>query len=162
MNYILQRFSDNRDCTLGLLFKEVNDGAGKRLIFQAYTLEDEYRLVKEAKETRIPAGFYELGLQPLDTPKTIQYKAKYPWFKKHIEILKVKDFKGVYIHIGNHDEDTEGCVLLGDTANNNNVATGEITTSTVAFKRFYEPVHELLESGTKVFLEIRDEKFLLK
>lgn len=162
MNFILQRFSDNRDCTLGLLFKEITDGAGKRLHFEAYVLEDEYRAVKEAKETRIPAGFYELGLQPSETPKTLQYRAKYPWFKNHIEILKVKDFKGVYIHIGNHDEDTEGCLLLGDTANNNNITTGEITTSTVAFKRFYEVVHELLSKGTKVFLTIKDEKELMK
>lgn len=162
MNYIVQRFSDNRDCTLGLLFKKITDGNGERLHFSAYVLEDEYRALKEMKETRIPAGFYELGLQTIETPKTLQYRAKYPWFKNHIEILKVKDFKGVYIHIGNHDEDTDGCLLLGDTANNNNVGVGEITTSTVAFKRFYDEVHEALVKGTKVFLEIRDEKFLLK
>lgn len=162
MNYIIQRYSDNRDCTLGILFKEIVDGNGKRLHLEAYTLEDEYRAIKQAKETRIPAGFYELGLQPSDTPKTLQYRAKYPWFKNHIEILKVKDFKGVYIHIGNHDEDTEGCILLGDTVNNNNVATGEITTSMVAFKRFYEVVHEYLSNGGKAFLTIKDEAELLK
>lgn len=162
MNYILQRFSDNRDCTLGLLFKRVTDGNGERLHFQAYTLEDEYRAVKEMKETRIPAGFYELGLQTIETPKTLQYRTKYPWFKNHIEILKVKDFKGVYIHVGNHDEDTDGCVLLGDTANNNNAGVGEITTSTVAFKRFYEGVYDALANGLKVSLEIRDENVLLK
>jgi len=162
MDFIVQRFSDNRDCTLGLLFKKIIDGNGERLHFSGYTLEDEYRAVKQMKETRIPAGFYELGLQTIETPKTLQYRAKYPWFKNHIEILKVKDFKGVYIHIGNKDEDTEGCLLLGDTANNNNVGVGEITTSTVAFKRFYDVVHEALDKGTKVFLEIRDEKFLLK
>ncbi len=162
MNFILQRFSDNRDCTLGLLFKKITDGNGERLYFQAYTLEDEYRAVKEMKETRIPSGFYELGLQLIETEKTKAYRIKYPWFKNHIEITKVANFKGVYIHIGNHDDDTDGCVLLGDTANNNNVGVGEITTSTVAFKRFYDEVHEALEKGTKVFLEIRDEKFLLK
>lgn len=162
MNYILQRFSDNRDCTLGLLFKELTDGNGKRLVFQSYTLEDEYRDVKVAKETRIPAGFYELCLQKNDTPKTLAYRAKYPWFKDHIEVTKVKGFVGVYIHIGNKDEDTEGCILLGDTANNNNITTGEISSSTVAFKRFYETVYELLSKGNKIFLEIRDEKFLLK
>jgi len=162
MNYIIQRFSDNRDCTIGLLFKKLLDGNGERLHFEGYSLEDEYRAVKEMKETRIPAGFYTLGLQAIETPKTLQYRAKYPWFKNHIEILNVPNFKGVYIHIGNKDEDTDGCILLGDTANNNNVTTGEITTSTVCFKRFYEVVHELLSKGQKVHLEIRDEKFLLK
>ena len=162
MNYILQRFSDNRDCTLGLLFKKIVYGNEFRLNFQAYTLEDEYREVKEMKETRIPSGFYELGLQSIETPKTLAYRTKYPWFKNHIEIQKVPNFKGVYIHIGNKDEDTDGCLLLGDTANNNNVAIGEITTSTVAFKRFYEVVHEALLKKEKVFLEIRDENHLLK
>lgn len=162
MNFILQRFSDNRDCTIGILFKKITDGNGDRLNLEAYTMEDEYRSVKEMKETRIPAGFYTLGIQPAETPKTLQYRTKYPWFKNHIEILNVKDFKGVYIHIGNRDEDTDGCVLLGDTVNNNNVTTGEISTSTVAFKRFYEAVYEALTKGTKCFLEIRDEKVLLK
>lgn len=162
MNFILQRYSDNRDCTLGLLFKEVMDGTSKRLSLYSYTMEDEYRAVKVMKETRIPAGFYELGLRQEDTPKTVQYRAKYPWFKKHIEILKVPNFTGVYIHIGNYDEDTDGCVLLGDTANNNNIGTGEVGLSTNAFKRFYTEVYELLEKGTKCFITIKDEKELMK
>ncbi len=162
MNFILQRYSDNRDCTLGLLFKKIQAGNETKLHFRGYSLEDEYRAVKEAKETRIWAGFYELGLRKDETPKTMQYRAKYPWFHEHIEILNVKDFKGVYIHIGNRDEDTDACLLLGDTANNNNVAVGEITTSTIAFKRFYEEVYPHLKAGGKAFLEIRDENFLMK
>lgn len=160
MNLIIQRYSDNRDCTLGLMFKKVLDGTTERLSLYCYTMEDEYRAVKVMKETRIPAGFYELGIRQDETPKTLQYRAKYPWFKKHIEILKVPNFTGVYIHIGNNDEDTDGCVLLGDTANNNNIGIGEIGNSTNAFKRFYTEVYELLEKGTKVFLTIKDEKAL--
>jgi len=106
-------------------------------------------------------GFYELKLVTIDTPKTIQYRTKYPWFHDHIEITNVKDFKSVYIHIGNVDEDTDACLIIGDTANNNNVSTGEITTSTVCFKRFYEEVYPHLKSGGKAFIEIRDEKSLL-
>lgn len=162
MNFILQRYSDNRDCTLGLLFKSIKAGLEDKLVLYCYTMEDEFRAVKVAKETRIPAGFYELGIRQEDTPKTLQYRAKYPWFKKHIEILKVPNFVGVYIHIGNYDEDTDGCVLLGDTANNNNIGTGEVGLSTNAFKRFYSEVFELLENGTKVFITIKDEKELQK
>lgn len=152
MNFILQRYSDNRESTLGLLFLK---GSG---LF-CYTLEDEFRAVKVAKETRIPAGFYELGLRQEQTPMTIRYQQKYPWFKKHIEILKVPNFTGVYIHIGNKDTDTDGCLLLGDVANNNKVGQGEITQSTIAFKRFYDKVYPHLESG-KAFIEIRDENKL--
>lgn len=162
MNLLLQRFSDNRDSTLGLMFKKVMDGQQERLRFYCYAIEDEARAVKVKGETRIPSGFYEIGLQKIDTPKTLQYRAKYPWFKEHIEITKVPNFIGVYIHIGNTDEDTEGCLLLGDNADNNQIGPGSVSNSTMAFKRFYEEVYELLKNGTKVFLEIRDEKFLLK
>lgn len=162
MDFILQRFSDNKDSTLGLLFKKVMDGTTERLRFYSYVIEDEFRAIKVKGETRIPAGFYELGLQTIDTPKTLQYRAKYPWFKDHIEVQKVPNFVGVYIHIGNTDEDTEGCLLLGDNADNNQIGPGTVSNSTVAFKRFYGEVYELLSNGHKVFLTIRDESFLIK
>lgn len=153
MKFKLQRYSDSGESTLGLLFLDN--------IFFCYTLEDEFRAVKVAKETRIPAGFYELGLRQEQTPMTIRYQQKYPWFKKHIEILKVPNFTGVYIHVGNRDTDTDGCVLLGDGANNNKVIHGEIAQSTNAFKRFYEKVYPHLNGGGKAFIEIRDENKLL-
>lgn len=161
LNFIIQRFSDNRQSTLGLLFKKIIDGNGYRLHFRHYTIEDEYRDVKVMGETRIPAGFYELGIRQEETPKTLQYRQKYPWFKKHIEVLKVKDFKGVYIHIGNDDKDTDGCILLGDNADNNQLGSGSVSNSTNAFRRFYEEVYEHLSKGGKAFLEIRDEIKLL-
>ena len=54
MNFILQRYSDNRDSTLGILLKIQEDNNGKRTVFQAYVLEDEYREQKRAFETRMP------------------------------------------------------------------------------------------------------------
>lgn len=162
MDLVFQRFSDNRKSTIGLMFKKIQVGTEQRLHFVAYGLEDEHRDVKVKAETRIPAGFYELGLRQDETPKTIQYRTKYPWFKKHIEILKVPGFTGVYIHIGNTDADTEGCLLLGDNADNNQIGDGSISNSTNAFKRFYSEVYPLLEAGKKVCLTIRDEDYLLK
>lgn len=159
MNFILQRFSDNKTSTLGLLFKKASEN--DRLIFQSYTLEDEYRDVKLAEETRIPAGFYELGIKELNTLMTLKYRSKYPWFKSHIEIKNVKGFSGVYIHIGNSDEDTAGCLLLGDNADNNNLGHGSISNSTQAFKRFYTMMYDHL-LVKKAFLEIRDETYLYK
>lgn len=162
MDFILQRYSDNRKSTLGLLFKKVMDGSTERLSLQAYTLEDEYRDVKVMSETRIPAGFYELGIQETETPMTKKYQAKYDWFKKHIEVKKVPNFVGVYIHIGNTDADTAGCILLGDQADNNSIGYGAIMQSTAAFRRFYGEVFDHLSQGGKAHIEIRDEKFLLK
>lgn len=158
MNFILQRYSDNGTSTLGWLFKK--DALKDCVIFQSYTLEDEYREVKVAEETRIPAGFYEIGIQEINTPKTESYRKKYPWFKNHIEIKGVKGFSGVYIHVGNDDDDTAGCLLLGDTADNNRITYGKIGQSTHAFKRFYDLVFPFLEVGRKAFIEIRDEEYL--
>lgn len=161
MNFILQRFSDNRDSTLGLLFEKKSDGKGEKVVFQNYTLEDEFRESKVSGETRIPAGFYELKIMETVTPLTEKYRAKYPWFKKHIEVTNIKGFKGVYLHIGNSDEDTDGCILFGDNADNNRIGPGSVSNSTASFKRWYETVYEHLESGKKAFITIRDENYLL-
>ena len=158
MDFLLQRFSDNRDSTLGILLKKMT---GYRTVFQAYSLEDEFRESKVSGETRIPEGKYELVLQKQDTPKTKQYRAKYPWFKHHIMVNNVPGFTGIYIHIGNDDEDTDGCILLGDNADNNVIGPGSVSNSTASFRRFYDPVYEALASGQKVTLEIRNENKLL-
>lgn len=155
MKFILQRFADNRESTIGLLFKtEV------LIPFQCYTLEDEFRESKVTKETRIPAGIYNLVLQMNETPMTLRYRAKYPWFKHHIMLENVPGFIGIYIHIGNTDDDTDGCILLGDAADNNTIAPGTIHSSTNAFKRFYSNVYDDLSKKRPITLEVRDEKTL--
>ena len=157
MKYILQRFSDNRESTLGLLFKVLDTNQGPRPVFQCYTLEDEFRDEKVMKETRIPAGTYTVNVQEADTPLTLKYRGKYPWFKKHLEIKNVPGFVGCYFHIGNTDADSAGCVLCGDNADNNVIGPGTISNSTAAFKRFYEFVYPHLPFT----LVVKDEKSLL-
>lgn len=161
MNFILQRFSDNRKSTLGILLKKLAHGEAQKTILQCYTLEDESREAKISGETRIPAGKYELLIQPADTPLTLRYRAKYSWFKNHIEIKNVPGFKGIYIHIGNYDSNSDGCVLLGDSADNNSISEGMISNSTAAFKRFYDSVHTHLAAGGRASIDIRDEKYLI-
>lgn len=158
MNYILQRFSDNRECTLGILLKVTSTN---KLLFQGYTMEDEFRPIKVMHETRIPEGKYEIVIQTQETPKTLQYRQKYPWFISHLMIDAVPNFTGVYIHIGNDDKDSSGCVLLGDNANNNVIGNGEISNSTNAFRRFYGELYEYLKAGNKAYIHIRDENKLL-
>ena len=158
MTYILQRYSDNRDSTLGILLKVLEIAQGKKTTFQSYTLEDEQRDIKVSGETRIPAGIYTVDRQPLDTPLTLKYRQKYPWFKNHLEVKSVPGFKGIYIHVGNYDENSDGCILLGDIADNNVLSPGSVMKSTEAFRRFYESVYPHLP----ITLVIRDEKELLK
>ena len=57
------RFSSQADCTNGLLFEDSDIG----LLFMAYTLEDEHRVLKVKGETRIPAGTYKIQFR--DTNK---------------------------------------------------------------------------------------------
>jgi hypothetical protein len=158
MNFILQRYSPSDDSTLGLFFQKHDN---KKLTFENYMLEDEFRDVKVSGETRIDAGFYELKIQELETPLTMKYRKKYPWFENHIEITGLKRHKGVYLHVGNTDEDTDGCPLFGDVADNNQIGPGSVSQSTIAFKRWYEKVYPYLKSGKKAFIEIRDENYLL-
>lgn len=157
-NYILQRFSDNRTSTLGILIKITSLN---KPLFQAYTLEDEFRPSKVKGETRIPAGKYEIVIQDQETPKTQQYRQKYAWFYNHLMLKDVPGFQGIYIHIGNDDKDTDGCILLGDNADNNVIGMGSISNSTQSFYRFYNELFPLLKGGAKAYIEIRDETELL-
>ncbi len=149
MKIKIQRYSDNGNSTLGLLFI---DG-----IFRCYTLEDEYRKDKVKGETRIPAGNYELIINPDLTPLTQKYRDKYGWFENHIQIKDVPGFNNVYIHIGNYDTHTDGCILVGNTANNNQVEKGNIGYSAFAFKELYYELFPLLKGGNKIYIEIKDE-----
>lgn len=151
---LLQRYSDNGESSLGLWFTDKK--------FDGYTLEDEARTVKVAGETRIPAGTYELRLREVITKLTEQYRAKYPWFIWHIELVGVPGFSAVYVHVGNDDDDTDACILRGDTANNNAAATGFIGHSGPNFERWYKRMQPHLTAGGKAFVTIRDESWLFK
>jgi hypothetical protein len=104
--------------------------------------------------TRIPKGIYTVGFLEVETPLTIRYRGKYPWFKFHIEIRGVPNFSGIYFHSGNIAAHTDGCVLLGDTALNRQDRIGD---SVKAFERFYKEVGLALKAGDRITLEIRED-----
>lgn len=161
MEWLLQRYSDNGKSSQGLLFNKANP----RLMF-CHVLEDEYREVKVAGETRIDSGFFELKIREEDSPLTIKHREEYndgfdvPWFFYHIEIVGLPRHKFCYFHAGNKETHTDGCPLLNDTANNNSIEAGDMSRSRQATKRFYDIVYPHLKAGKKAFIEIRDEKFL--
>lgn len=153
IDYLLQRYSDNRESTLGLLFKKAS-----KLVLMGYTLEDEFRDVKVKGETRIQAGRYPIVINKAETPLTLKYRTRYNWFKFHLMISGVKDFVGIYFHVGRNDDWTDGCVTMGNNVNNNTVTNGEITDSVECFKKFYLELYDFLEvKGNQAFIEIRDE-----
>ena len=145
---LILRYSDGGDSTLGLIYLNK--------IFQGYSLEDEGRSVKIAGETRIPEGRYRVQLRKTLSRLTRKYRAKYPWFKWHLQVMDVMNFDYVYIHIGNDDDDTEGCILVGDTANDNVSEVGFVGNSTKAFKDLYLKLVARIENDEEVYLEIKD------
>lgn len=147
MELQIQRFKTSDAGTTGLLFIDCE--------YECTTYEDEYRTVKVKGETRIPSGRYEVELYEINTPLTQKYKKKYHWFTFHLEILNVKDFKNVYIHVGNTGKDTEGCILVGAGFND----TG-IIDSIKGYTRLYKKLWKTLQNE-KIFLTIKDEGEML-
>ena len=96
MELHLARNPSNDVCTIGRL---TVDG-----VYQCFVLEDIVRPTKIAGRTAIPAGRYRVLI------------TMSPRFGKLLPLLNdVPNFSGVRIHPGNKAEDTEGCLLPGET-----------------------------------------------
>jgi len=147
------RFSSQEDSTNGLLFKESELG----LDFLCYTLEDEQRVCKVKGETRIPAGTYEIKLRNIGGLHE-RYAKRFPGIHRGtLHVTDVPNFKYILIHCGNTDDHTAGCLLLGDSQENNKIIKdGFIGKSTNAYKRVYQPVAKAIEKGERVTIEYID------
>jgi len=146
------RFSSQKDSTSGLLFDVTNETK-----FLCYTLEDERREEKVAAETRIPAGVYSILLRK-EGGFHGRYTKKYgAMHKGMLHVQDVPNFKWILIHTGNTDEHTAGCLILGDSQENNVLMKdGFIGKSVQAYKRVYPPIAEALENGEEVTIEYID------
>lgn len=145
------RYGFGADCTLGLL---LIDG-----IFHCYTLEDEVRTKKVYGETCIPEGKYILGLKVFGSMHD-RYLARYgnDFHKGMIEVMGVPGFSDILIHVGNDDDDTAGCLLVGYT-------TVMPKRNFVGYSRMaYEAVYPIimqgiLDAGDNVMIEYRNINF---
>tara|TARA_R110000751_G_scaffold115163_2_gene214587 strand:+ start:557 stop:1027 length:471 start_codon:yes stop_codon:yes gene_type:complete len=147
------RFSSQVDSTSGLLF-DITDNKRK---FLCYTLEDESREEKVWGETCIPAGEYSLGLRTVGGLDARYSKRFADIHVGMLHVLDVPNFKYILIHCGNTDEDTAGCLLLGDTQENNLVKKdGFIGRSTLAYMRVYPDIAAALERGEEVTIKYTD------
>jgi hypothetical protein len=126
--------------TIKRLHKTENSTIGEMSIdgkFECYTLEDVERDVKVFGKTAIPKGIYEVTM-------TMSNR-----FKKMMPLLlNVPGYAGVRIHSGNKAEDTEGCILLGQTR-----SIDLISGSRLAIDKFYPKLEAALKLG-KVYLTI--------
>ena len=146
----LQRLFKGKDSSLGVLY--VDSDAP-----MCFIIEDEKRDVKVAGETRIPAGIFQIKKRIADSPLTIKYRNIYPsFFDYHLELQNVPGFKYVYMHHGNTEKDTAGCLLCNYNAlilGNGEYVGGR---SRDAFRAVYTVISKMLDNGN-VFIDVSDE-----
>jgi hypothetical protein len=105
--------------------------------FECFTLEDVVRAVKLAGVTAIPSGNYEV---------VITFSER---FQRPVPLLlKVPDFDGIRIHWGNTDENTDGCILVGQTK-----AKDFIGRSRAAFDALFPKLQAAAQSE-KIFIAV--------
>ena len=147
MKLTLYRYAHGKDSTAGIL----RDSDGN---FLGYVVEDEFRERKVAGETRIPAGKYEIKFRKVASPKTANYRQRFDWFNWHLELQNVPGFDYVYIHVGNDDDDTEGCLLTGWQAYRRDDGEYTIGRSTDCFRSLYAKLRRDLDSEVKCTITI--------
>jgi hypothetical protein len=137
------------------LEKEAADWTISKLLingaFQCFVLEDEARTVKVRGETRIPAGRYRILLR-----KEGGFHERYSkrFGTMHVGMLWLQDVPGfqfILIHLGNTDEDTDGCLLLGQQMN----AAGSVTGSERAYRSAYPKIAAAIQRGEEVWITVQ-------
>ena len=74
-----------------------------------------------------------------------------------LHVLDVPGFEYILIHCGTTDEHTAGCLLVGDTQENNKIKKdGFIGRSTQAYKRIYPEIAKAIKIGQDVTIEYKD------
>jgi len=136
------RYNSELDYTDGLLF------IGDR--FECYTIEDEGRTIKVHGKTRIPDGRRKVELRT-EGGFHQRYLKKFgaDFHKGMLWVKDVPGFEFILIHIGNDDDDTAGCLLVGSTADKDK---GFIGGSTKAYKEMYIKVRDALLRGEEVYI----------
>lgn len=151
MKLLLKRIAKKDKYTIGHLYVDDN--------YFCDTIEDKDRgltdnmTVKEIKdkkvyaETAIPKGTYEITLNVV-SPKF----SKKPFYYNNANkgrvprLLNVKGFDGVLIHTGNTQEDSFGCIIVGQ-----NKIVGKVINSQTTFIKLYKK----LQSATdKIYITI--------
>ena len=119
-------------------------------VFECFSLEDTHNEPKIHGRTRIPAGTYNIELRTEGT-MTDRYAEKYSNHRGMLWLRNVPNFEYVYIHTGNTEDHTDGCILVG--ANCNSIA-GTVGNSVVAYKKIYAKVILALDRGEEVTIQI--------
>ena len=152
MRLELYRYSSQKDSTLGILFL-VDDETNKK-DFLCYTLEEEKRAIKVYGETRIPEGTYKIEYRK-EGGYHNKYTKRFPNIHRGmLQLMDVPNFNYILIHCGNTDDDTDGCLLLGNVISQNITKDGFLGQSTDCYKRVYPIISDILDSQKHLSIKI--------
>tara|TARA_A100000171_G_C2127361_1_gene144399 strand:- start:1163 stop:1639 length:477 start_codon:yes stop_codon:yes gene_type:complete len=152
MKLELYRFSSQNESTLGILYL-VNDETNQK-DFLCFTLEDEKRSVKVYGETRIPKGTYQIEYRK-EGGYHNKYAKRFPSIHRGMfEIRDVPNFTHILLHCGNTDDDTDGCLLVGNVVSQNITKDGFLGQSTDCYKRIYPILADILDTQKHLSIKI--------
>ncbi|HED4703623.1 TPA: hypothetical protein R4592_001711, partial [Campylobacter jejuni] len=119
-------------------FKVLDDE--EKILFECFSLEEDKEGLESGKDLRIPEGNYNLKRH---SPSRFENTLRSITKKDDDTMINVYNddvpsSRAILIHWGNTDKDTQGCILLGLTKDNNNESVGQ---SRQACKEFYDLMH---------------------
>ena len=144
----LLRISTTDESTISALYV---DGT-----FACHCVEDAWKAEKEKGTTRIPQGLYEIKLRE-EGGMTRKYAERFPDIHRGmLHLQDVPEFSWVYIHTGNTAKHTDGCLIIGDSAGNNQIVDGFVGGSVNAYRRLYPRIAEAILKEDDVKIRISD------
>ncbi|EAL8378673.1 hypothetical protein DYG17_06555 [Campylobacter jejuni] len=138
MKITINRRYTGKTCVIGK-FKVLDDDDDK-ILFECFSLEEDKEGLESGKDLRIPEGNYNLKRH---SPSRFENTLRSITKKDDDTMINVYNddvpsSRAILIHWGNTDKDTQGCILLGLTKDNNNESVGQ---SRQACKEFYDLMH---------------------
>ncbi|EAL8267696.1 hypothetical protein G6U51_000459 [Campylobacter coli] len=137
MKITINRRYTGKTCVIGK-FKVLDDD--DKILFECFSLEEDKEGLESGKDLRIPEGNYNLKRH---SPSRFENTLRSITKKNDDAMINVYNddvpsSRAILIHWGNTDKDTQGCILLGLTKDNNNESVGQ---SRQACKEFYDLMH---------------------
>ncbi|ECL1885329.1 hypothetical protein FR615_00660 [Campylobacter jejuni] len=136
MKVTINRRYTGKTCVIGK-FKVLDDE--EKILFECFSLERKEEGLESGKNLRIPEGNYNLKRHsPSRFENTLRSITKKDDTMINVYNDDVPSSRAILIHWGNTDKDTQGCILIGLTKDNNNESVGQ---SRQACKEFYDLMH---------------------
>ncbi|EMG6683967.1 hypothetical protein ABS811_000514 [Campylobacter coli] len=137
MKITINRRYTGKTCVIGK-FKVLDDD--NKILFECFSLEEDKEGLESGKDLRIPEGNYNLKRH---SPSRFENTLRSITKKNDDTMINVYNddvpsSRAILIHWGNTYKDTQGCILLGLTKDNNNESVGQ---SRQACKEFYDLMH---------------------